>query len=168
LLFGVGVAIGIGVGLDQKPKTDPDTDSDSNPEKDGAQIWYSLFLFRCEMHELGIAQNILEIVRQSVLKEQIEAVRGIKVRVGQLSGVVPDSLDFCFKAIVSNTDLQQASLAIERVPTTSVCRNCMHRFQVEEFDFICPACQSTNLELISGKELEIVEIELADENDEDL
>ncbi len=120
------------------------------------------------MHELGIAQNILDIVRQSVLKEQIEAVRGIKLRVGQLSGVVPDSLDFCFKAIVSNTEMQRASLSIEQIPTTTECRNCMHRFQVEEFDFTCPACRSTNLELISGKELEIVEIELADEDDEDL
>ena len=120
------------------------------------------------MHELGIAQNILEIVRQSVLKEQIEAVRGIKVRVGQLSGVVPDSLDFCFNAIVSNTEMRRASLAIEQVPTTSECRNCMHRFQVDEFDFACPACKSTNLELLSGKELEIIEIELADELDEDL
>lgn len=120
------------------------------------------------MHELGIAQNILEIVRQSVLKEQIEAVRGIKIRVGQLSGVVPDSLDFCFNAIVSDTEMQRASLAIEQVPTISECRNCTHRFQVEEFDFICPSCQSTNLNLVSGKELEIIEIELADENDEDL
>jgi len=120
------------------------------------------------MHELGIAQNILEIVRQSVLKEQIEAVRGIKVRVGQLSGVVPDSLDFCFNVIVNDTELRRASLAIEQVPTTSECRNCMHRFQVEEFDFVCPACRSTNLELISGKELEIIEIELADEIDEDI
>jgi hydrogenase nickel incorporation protein HypA/HybF len=120
------------------------------------------------MHELGIAQNILEIVRQSVLKNQVEAVRGIKVRVGQLSGVVPDSLDFCFRAIVSDTEMRRASLAIEQVPTTSECRSCMHRFQVDEFDFTCPACKSTNIELISGKELEITEIELADEIDEDL
>jgi hydrogenase nickel incorporation protein HypA/HybF len=120
------------------------------------------------MHELGIAQNILEIVRQSVLREQIEAVRGIKIRVGRLSGVVPDSLDFCFNAIVSDTDMRRASLVIEQVPTASECRDCMHRFQVEEFDFACPACRSTNLELISGKELEIIEIELADETDEGL
>jgi len=118
------------------------------------------------MHELGIAQNILDIVRQSVSKEQIEAVRGIKVRVGQLSGVVSDSLDFCFTAIVSDTEMQRASLAIEEVPTTSECRDCMHRFPLEEFDFVCPSCRSTNLELISGKELEIVEIELADENED--
>ena len=56
------------------------------------------------MHELGIAQNILEIVQQSVTKEQAPAVRWIRIRVGQLSGVVPDSLEFCFQAIVSETD----------------------------------------------------------------
>ena len=120
------------------------------------------------MHELGIAQNILEIVRQSVPKDQMTAVRGIRIRVGQLSGVVPDSLNFCFGAIVSNTEMERANLAIEQVPTTSQCRDCTQRFTIEEFDFVCPMCRSTNLELISGKELEIVEIELADENDEGL
>jgi hydrogenase nickel incorporation protein HypA/HybF len=120
------------------------------------------------MHELAIAQNILEIVRQSVPEEQAAAVRCIRIRVGQLSGVVPDSLDFCFNAIISETEMQKAGLAIEHLPTISLCRDCAHRFQIDDLVFLCPACKSSNLELISGKELEVVEIELADETDEAL
>jgi hydrogenase nickel incorporation protein HypA/HybF len=120
------------------------------------------------MHELAIAQNILELVQQSVPKEQAGAVRWIRIRVGQLSGVVPDSLDFCFNAIVSETEMPKASLAIEHMPTVSRCKNCMYQFQIEDLVFLCPACRSANLELISGKDLEVVEIELADENDEAL
>jgi hydrogenase nickel incorporation protein HypA/HybF len=114
------------------------------------------------MHELAIAQNIFEIVQQSVPEEKAAAVRSVRIRVGQLSGVVPDSLDFCFNVIIGETKMQKASLAIEQVPTVSRCRDCLHRFFVEDFVFSCPACRSANLELISGKELEVVEIELED------
>jgi len=114
------------------------------------------------MHELGIAQNILEIVRQAVPGEQAAAVRRIRIRAGQFSGVVPDSLHFCFGVIVSETDMKNAGLEIEQVPTVSRCRDCFHQFQMEDLVFICPSCKSTNLELVSGKELEIVEIELAE------
>jgi len=118
------------------------------------------------MHELAIAQNILEIVQQAVPEGQAAAVRSVRIRVGQLSGIVPDSLDFCFNAIIVDTKMPQASLAIEQIPTVSRCRDCLQRFAVEDFVFSCPACKSANLELISGKELEVVEIELADERDE--
>jgi len=115
------------------------------------------------MHELGIAQNILQIIQQSVPADQAEDVRSVRMRVGQLSGVVPDSLSFCFAAIVNDTAMRQASLEIEQVPVTSECRDCKHRFALEEWAFTCPSCKSTNLELISGRELEVVEIELVDE-----
>jgi hydrogenase nickel incorporation protein HypA/HybF len=118
------------------------------------------------MHELAIAQNILEIVQQSVPENQAKSVRGIRIRIGRLAGIVPDSLDFCFSAIVNDTDMQKARLAIEQVPTFSQCKTCAHRFGIEDWIFTCPICQSTNLDLISGKELEIVDIEVADECDE--
>jgi hydrogenase nickel incorporation protein HypA/HybF len=120
------------------------------------------------MHELGIAQNILEIVLQSVPEEQAQFVRLIRMRIGPLSGIVADSLDFCFSAVIGETKMRQARLAIEQIPMIARCKNCRHEFQMEDLTFLCPACQSSNLELISGKELEIVEIELIDENDEAL
>ena len=118
------------------------------------------------MHELGIAQNILEIVQQAVPVEQAAAFRRIRIRAGQLSGVVPDSLQFCFSVIVGETKMKQASLEIEQIPTLARCRDCRHQFQLEDLVFICPSCKSTNLELISGRELEVVEIELSEENEE--
>jgi hydrogenase nickel incorporation protein HypA/HybF len=117
------------------------------------------------MHELGIAESILQIVQQSIPEEGAASVRIVRIRVGQLSGIVPDSLDFCFSAIVHDTPMRHARLEIEQVPLTSECRDCRKRFQVSEADFSCPACTSTNLELVSGRELEVVEIEMADESD---
>lgn len=132
----------------------------------GAQSWTWPGCF--PMHELAIAQNILEIVQQSVPVERAAMVRSVGIRVGKLSGIVPDSLQFCFSVIVSDTNMPRAYLTIEQVPTISRCRDCMLRFAVEDFAFTCPGCRSANLELISGKELEIVEIELEDPNDESI
>ncbi len=120
------------------------------------------------MHELGIAQNILQIVRQSVPEKSAAVVRGIRIRVGQLSGVVADSLEFCFSALISQTDMQRASLKIESVPISAECKDCQQRFQMDDLGFSCPTCNGTNLSLISGRELEVVEVELADQVDEAL
>ncbi len=117
------------------------------------------------MHELGIAQNIVEIAQQAVPKDQTSAVRSIRIRIGPLSGIVPDSLDFCFEAIVRDTPFQQAKLTIEQLPVTLSCRKCAYRFQTKDLEFLCRSCGSHDLELVSGKELEIVDIELAEEGD---
>jgi hydrogenase nickel incorporation protein HypA/HybF len=120
------------------------------------------------MHELGIAQSILQIVQQSVPEAQAADVRRIKIRIGKLSGVVAESLDFCFGVIVGETAMNRAGLAIEQVPIISECKSCGHRFEIDDLNFSCPGCKGSNLDLVSGRELEIVEIELADESPESL
>ena len=115
------------------------------------------------MHELGIARNILDIVRQSVPENQFPSVRWIRIRIGQLSGIVPDSLEFCFSALLDEAGMRQAGLKMETVPVVSRCRDCRHQFTVEDFAFTCRSCGSANLEMISGRDLEVVDIELADE-----
>ncbi len=62
------------------------------------------------MHELSIAQNIVDIVQQYVPGEAMGDVRFVRVRVGGLSGIVPESLEFSFSAIVAGTPLGSARL----------------------------------------------------------
>ena len=116
------------------------------------------------MHELAIAQNIVEIVQESVPKAQIPAVRVVKMRVGKLAGVVPDSLEFCFSAIACGTKLQGAHLQIDQIPAAGRCKACANDFTMEEYAFSCPACGSIEIELVCGTELEVSEIELSEEN----
>jgi hydrogenase nickel incorporation protein HypA/HybF len=115
------------------------------------------------MHELAIAQNIVEIVQESVPRAQIPSVRIVKLKIGKMAGVVPDSVEFCFSAIASGTALQAASLEIEQIPTTGRCKACASDFAIEEYAFLCPTCGSFNVELVSGTELEVSEIEISEE-----
>jgi hydrogenase nickel incorporation protein HypA/HybF len=67
------------------------------------------------MHELSVAQGILDLVRRHVPDDQAGAVRAVTVRLGALSGVVAESLDFCFGAIVTGTPYARATLSFEHV-----------------------------------------------------
>ncbi len=117
------------------------------------------------MHELGIARDILEVVGQYVTQEQMPAVRSIRIKLGKLSGIVPESLGFCFDAIVADTPMAGASLEIVRVPTRADCEGCRHSFEIDDPVFICPACGSAGIKVVSGTELHVIDIELADEDD---
>ncbi len=114
------------------------------------------------MHELSIAQSIVDIIGQYVPADQVADVRLVRVRVGRMAGVVADSLDFCFGAIVNGTPLTGARLDIEETPVSAQCGSCSETFVVEGTTFVCPACGSGEVNIVSGTELQVVEIELAD------
>jgi hydrogenase nickel incorporation protein HypA/HybF len=112
------------------------------------------------MHELSLAQNILEIVEQHVPREQSKSIKSIKLRVGESSGVVPESLEFCFSAITAKTDLNGVLLIIERVPFMISCRKCGKTSKSELGLTMCPECGSFESDAITGTEMQVVEIEL--------
>ncbi|RPI19144.1 MAG: hydrogenase maturation nickel metallochaperone HypA [Ignavibacteriae bacterium] len=118
------------------------------------------------MHELSIAQNILEIVHQYVPAEELENVEFVKVKVGEVAGVVTDSLTFGFEAITAGTSLNNAKLAVENIPFKVQCNLCSKIFSNEFGITICPLCNSSNTKILSGMELQVTEV-LLKENEEE-
>jgi hydrogenase nickel incorporation protein HypA/HybF len=114
------------------------------------------------MHELSVAQGIFDLVQQHVPADQARAVRAVNVRLGALSGIVADSLDFCFSAIVAGTPYGGATLSIDRVPTRARCDGCHEEFGVDELVFRCPGCGGSRIRLVSGDELQVTSVELAE------
>jgi hydrogenase nickel incorporation protein HypA/HybF len=114
------------------------------------------------MHELAIAQGILELIQQYVPEEQAADIRSVRVRIGQLSGVVAGSLDFSFGAMIADTPWQAAKLDLELVQAECHCNRCNADFRIEDLVFCCPGCSGTDIRMISGTELQVVEIELED------
>jgi len=112
------------------------------------------------MHELSIAQSVLEIVRQSVSDRDLKSISAVTMKVGELAGVVTDSLEFSFKALISDTPFSDASLVIETVPFTIRCLSCGKTSRVESGFSVCPACSGADTRVLSGNELQVVSIEL--------
>ncbi|MFO8049540.1 MAG: hydrogenase maturation nickel metallochaperone HypA [Desulfosudaceae bacterium] len=115
------------------------------------------------MHEMGIAMQIVEIA-QNAIPPGLEnpAVARVNLRIGKMTAVVPDSLTFCFDIATRDTPLAGASLVIEELPVNLRCRECDHQWTVSSPEFICPRCGNGKVDMLSGRELEIASIELAD------
>jgi hydrogenase nickel incorporation protein HypA/HybF len=113
------------------------------------------------VHELSIAQNILDIAERHLPAGNLSRVTVIRVRVGALSSVVPESLEFCFDAITPGTRLEGAHLAIDRVPLSGVCPACGRRGSIAGALPLCPACGAA-VDILEGDDLHVTEMEVAD------
>ena len=91
------------------------------------------------MHEMSIAQNIIEIVQQHLPSEEVE-VKSVKMKIGELAGIVIDSLEFCYSAMTKETKLEHAVLEIENIPIKISCNLCDTFSQLEFGMFICSHC----------------------------
>jgi hydrogenase nickel incorporation protein HypA/HybF len=111
------------------------------------------------MHEMSIAQSLLEIILQESQTHQVMRVLSVALQVGELSAVETESLRFCFELVCQGTLVEGARLEIERVPVTCRCRDCNHEFTVEDLWFACHSCGSKDLDILSGKELRIESFE---------
>ncbi|MFQ5451860.1 MAG: hydrogenase maturation nickel metallochaperone HypA [Nitrospinaceae bacterium] len=109
------------------------------------------------MHELGITKNIISIVGEHAQGGQIKRVR---LEIGKLSAILPDSLRFCFDVCSKGTVLEGADLEIIDMPGIFRCKECQKENEFDAFFGTCP-CGSKNLECISGEELKIKEMEFA-------
>lgn len=114
------------------------------------------------MHELGIAQSIIGSVLDKMNQDRLDKVTAIGLRIGKLTDIVPDALQFGFEASVQGTPLASTHLVIESVPILGACRTCGCEFTVEQFMFICPHCGSRDISMIQGDELEIAYLEVED------
>ncbi|MGM0452259.1 MAG: hydrogenase maturation nickel metallochaperone HypA [Thermodesulfobacteriota bacterium] len=128
------------------------------------------------MHEMGIALQIIDIAKAAIPPEMKDSpVEQVNLKIGKLAAVVPEYLEFCFGAAARDTPLAGAAIAIEEIPAASRCRSCSHQWEIEgEIEgktpgegfkggvSACPACKSGDLEIISGRELDVVSIDIAD------
>ena len=110
------------------------------------------------MHELSIATGIIEIATQEAAEKKLVKIEEIGVKIGALTGVNPDALQFAFDASIIDTPLDGAKLKIEFVEIAGVCRSCKRDIRVIDYGFICEHCGSTDLEITRGEELDIVYI----------
>ena len=107
------------------------------------------------MHEVRIATEIISIVQKEMAARGLDSIAEIGLKIGLLSGVDPDALAFGFEAITSGTELEQTKLVIEKIPVRAVCQACAKEFDVEDYLFVCPACESTDVRVTEGEELDI-------------
>jgi len=115
------------------------------------------------MHEMSIAQSLIDIIEQEMAKHNVTRLHKVKVMHGRLANVVPEALQFAWQALTSDTPLAGAELTMEEVPLRVRCRKCGVEFEPDEASLLlmtCPQCgEELGHEVLSGKELYIENLE---------
>ena len=109
------------------------------------------------MHELAIAESVISAVLERTGEQSVSVVR---LRVGRLSGVVPDALTFCFELAAAGTALEGATLEIADEHGRAHCNSCGLDFDLDDPFLLCE-CGSADVALLSGRELSVTSVEVA-------
>jgi hydrogenase nickel incorporation protein HypA/HybF len=112
------------------------------------------------MHEVALMQDALRIALDRAREEKAARILTLRMRVGALSGVVPDALSFAFECLSRGTLAEGGTLEIENVPAVCWCASCRKEFAAPELGFECPACGAPAAEIRSGRELEVASLDL--------
>jgi hydrogenase nickel incorporation protein HypA/HybF len=112
------------------------------------------------VHEFSIMQSALNQALREARQAGAVRVHEIRLRVGALSGVVPEALQFAFEALTPGTLAEGARLTIENVPARFWCNACLREFVSANLYAECPLCGHPSAELRAGRELELASLEV--------
>jgi hydrogenase nickel incorporation protein HypA/HybF len=114
------------------------------------------------MHEVSIALNLIEIAVDQCIKSGYSRIESINLKIGRASGIMSDALTFAFEAIKGDSIAAAAILNIEEVPVGGHCDSCNSLFTAEEeYVLSCPACGGTEFKITTGRELDIIDMEVS-------
>ena len=111
------------------------------------------------MHEVSIILNVIEIVTQKALENNLTKINKVSLKIGELSGVMPESLKFAFDSCIQGTMLEDSMLGIENVSALGQCQDCKTEFPIEHFNKLCPSCNKFCTNIVRGYELYVNTIE---------
>jgi hydrogenase nickel incorporation protein HypA/HybF len=111
------------------------------------------------MHELSIALSLLDRVEEEAARQE-GRVSAIYVRLGPLSGVVPEALVSAYELAREGTVLEGTQLRIEETPVTGYCSACAREQPLVGMELVCPVCGAPVGEVVGGRELDLVALEI--------
>jgi hydrogenase nickel incorporation protein HypA/HybF len=112
------------------------------------------------MHELSVTQNIINISSEEAEKHNANRVKEIKIQVGELSGLIPESIQYYFDIASKGTKVEGAKLNIEKIPITVKCSDCGFESIMDRNSYSCKNCESLNIKIIKGNEFLIQSLEV--------
>ena len=115
------------------------------------------------MHELSIAMSLVEAACEQAERLDGVRVRALRLRLGVLSGVVREALEFSYGLVAEGTAVAEARLEIEEVPLAVYCPACREERELPGIQHLrCPVCGTLTPQVVRGRELELFALEVVD------
>ena len=112
------------------------------------------------MHEMSLVEGVLQLIEEAARQQGFARVSTVWLEIGELSGVEPAALAFCFDAVVRGSIAQGARLEIIRLPGTGWCRACARSVPMSEVYDECPVCGGHPVQVTGGTEMRVRELEV--------
>ena len=110
------------------------------------------------MHEMSLAESVLQIINDSAAAENFQRVRSITLEIGKLSAVEPDAMRFCFDAVTRGSIAEGAELQIIETPGVGVCIECGAEVAMQEKYGICTDCGCAHLKITGGDQMRVKDL----------
>ena len=112
------------------------------------------------MHEMSLAEGILQIVEDAAQAEGCGRVKTVWLEIGQLASVEVEALRFCFEAVTRDSIASAARLEIIEIPGQGWCMKCSRSVPLAALYEPCPVCGSHQLQVTGGEEMRVRELEV--------
>ena len=109
---------------------------------------------------MSIIAGVMDAVVPSADQAGAQRVLAITLRIGDMTEVIDEALEFAFEALTEGTMCEGAKLVVNKVHPRSLCFECGAEFDHDRFHRVCPECGSYETRVVAGKELEIESIEV--------
>ena len=110
------------------------------------------------MHELSLAEGILQIVEDAAAKQGFKRVTEVRLEIGALSGVEIEALSFCLDMVLKNSIAEGARLELEKIPGSGFCLECGETVPVNARYDACPKCGSYQVQATGGTEMRVKDL----------
>jgi len=112
------------------------------------------------LHEASIAQDILDVILDQAATHGCERISGLRLQVGEASGVVGEALEFALEAMSADTAAAGMKIDIESVPLVIRCSACGVEGPTDPWLYVCASCGGRDVDVVSGRELKILAMDI--------
>ena len=106
-------------------------------------------------------QAALDIALEHLRVGDAQRIHRITLRVGALSGAVPEALAFAFDVVTKDTPAHGSRLEMQQIPVVCYCSVCAEEFEPPNVIFECPRCGQLSADVRQGRELELASLEVS-------
>lgn len=112
------------------------------------------------MHELSLAEALIDLVEEESRKLAGARIRTVRLEIGAIAAVEPEAMRFCFDVVARGSSADGAFLDIVTVPGRGHCLDCRRDIEVFARPTLCPQCGTARVEVTSGGGMRLKELEV--------